>query len=160
MDQETIPVSPLRINGIAGIKQHVGTSIGPGEWLVVTQEMINSFAAATFDFQWVHTDVEKAGRSLPGGKTIAHGYLVLSLIPQFLYKLVDIENIQAFINYGINSSRFISPVQAASRIRLRAIITNIEELPRNQIKLFMNCTVELEGSAKPACVAELISLVM
>jgi NADPH2:quinone reductase len=160
MNKEHLSIQPIVINGIAGIAQHIGITIGPGEWLTVTQEMINAFAQATFDFQWVHTDVEKAGRLLPGGKTIAHGYLTLSLIPQFLYQLVSVENVQAFINYGIHSARFISPVQAGGRIRLQAVFTNVEELPNNHVKLFMNCTLELDGSAKPACVAELISIVM
>lgn len=160
MNKDNLPAKALQVNGIAGIKQYTGTTIGPGEWITVTQEMINAFAAATFDFQWVHTDVEKASRSLPGGKTIAHGYFTLSLIPQFLYQLISIENVQAFINYGIHSARFISPVQAGSRIRLQVNFTNVEELPNNHVKLFMNCTMELEGSDKPACVAELISLVM
>jgi len=157
---ETGGPKPLVIKGLADIKNHMGKSIGSSEWLTVTQQMINDFAAATGDDQWVHVDVEKAKKSLPGGKTIAHGYLTMSLVSQFFYRLIIIENIHSFFNYGINKARFITPVPEGSRIRLQATLTNAEEQPNGSVKVFFNCSVELEGSGKPAYAAELISLVV
>ena len=159
-DTETTGSKPLVIKGLMDIKNHVGKSIGTGNWLTVTQEMINDFASATLDFQWVHVDVEKAKILLPDGKTIAHGYLTMSLVSQFFYQLITIENINSFFNYGINKARFITPVTAGSRIRLHANLSGAEEQRNGSVKLFLNCTIELEGSDKPAYAAELISLVV
>ncbi len=151
---------PIIINGLADIKNYIGKSIGTSDWLSITQKMINDFAEATLDFQWVHTDVEKAKALLPNGKTIAHGYLTMSLASHFFYQLITIENIGSFFNYGINKARFISPVPVGSNIRLHASLGNVEEQPNGSVKLFLNCTIELEGSDKPAYAAELISLVV
>lgn len=148
----------LVINGLSDIKNHIGKTIGPGAWLTVTQQMINDFAAATFDFQWVHLDTEKAKAFLPGGKTIAHGYLTMSLASHFFYDLIQVENVSSFFNYGINKARFISPVPEGSRIRMKATLTGAEEQPNGSVKLFLTCTIELEGTDKPAYVAELISV--
>ncbi len=150
----------LKINGIADIKNHIGKTAGPSKWLTVTQKMINDFANATLDFQWVHIDTEKAKQSLPGGKTIAHGYLTMSLASQFFYELIEIDNVQSFFNYGFNKARFISPVTVDSRIRLTTKLNNIEELSNGSVKLFLQCTIEIEGLEKPAYVAELISLIL
>ena len=150
----------LVIKGLADIKNHIGKTIGPGAWLTVTQQMINDFAAATFDFQWVHLDTEKAKAFLPGGKTIAHGYLTMSLASHFFYDLLQIENVSSFFNYGINKARFISPVPEGSRIRMKATLTGAEEQPNGSVKLFLTCTIELEGADKPAYVAELISVLV
>jgi len=150
----------LKINGVADIKNHLGKTAGPSKWLTVTQKMINDFASATLDFQWVHIDTEKAKQMLPGGKTIAHGYLTMSLASQFFYELIEINNVQSFFNYGFNKARFISPVTVDSRIRLITKLNSIEELHNGSVKLFLQCTIEIEGSDKPAYVAELISLIL
>jgi len=150
----------LKINGVADIKNHIGKTAGPSKWLTVTQKMINDFANATLDFQWVHIDTEKAKLMLPSGKTIAHGYLTMSLASQFFYELIEINNVQSFFNYGFNKARFISPVTVDSRIRLITKLNSIEELPNGSVKLFLKCTIEIEGSDKPAYVAELISLIL
>ena len=142
------------------IKNHIGKSLGTTEWLTVTQQMINDFAAATLDFQWVHIDTEKAKALLPDGKTIAHGYLTMSLASQFFYQLITVENIGSFFNYGINKARFISPVKEGSRIRMLGSISNAEENENGSVKLFLNCTIEIEGNEKPAYVAEIISLLI
>lgn len=151
---------PLVIKGLTDIKNHIGKSIGTSEWLTVTQQMINDFAAATLDFQWVHVDTEKAKALLPDGKTIAHGYLTMSLASQFFYQLITVENISSFFNYGVNKARFITPVKEGSRIRMHASIVNAEEQPNGSVKLFLTCSIELEGSEKPAYVAEIISLIV
>ncbi len=158
--KESADTNTLVIENVADIKNYSGKHIGTSDWLTVTQKMINEFAAATLDFQWVHIDLEKAKALMPGGKTIAHGYLSMSLASQFLYQLITIKNVNSFINYGINKARFISPVKEGSRIRMHAGIANVEAQSNGAVKLFLTCEMELEGSEKPAYVAELISLVM
>jgi acyl dehydratase len=141
------------------LKEKIGFVLGTTEWLTVTQEMINDFAKATFDNQWIHIDLEKAKTNLPNGKTIAHGYLTMSLASQFLYQLINIENLISFVNYGINKARFINPVMSGSDIRMHATIANVEEQANGGIKLFFNCTIEIKDQEKPAFVAEIISLI-
>lgn len=152
--------SILKINGVDDIKNHIGKTAGPSKWLTVTQKMINDFASTTLDFQWVHIDTEKAKQFLPEGKTIAHGYLTMSLASHFFYELIEINNVQSFFNYGFNKARFINPVKVDSRIRLITKLNNAEELSNGSVKLFLQCTIEIEGSDKPAYVAELISLIL
>lgn len=160
VNTQNISTNTIIIKGIADIKNHIGKIAGPSKWLMVTQKMITDFAAATLDFQWVHIDTEKAKKNLPGGKTIAHGYLTMSLASHFFYELIKIENVQSLFNYGFNKARFISPVPVDSKIRLMAQLTKIEEQANGGVKLFLQCTIEIEGSNKPAYVAELISLIM
>lgn len=158
--KEIAHAGPLVIEHVSDLKKLIGKSIGTSNWLTVTQKMINDFAAATLDFQWVHIDIEKAKLLLPDGKTIAHGYLSMSLASQFLYRMITIKNVNSFINYGINKARFITPVKEGGRIRMQATVTKAEEQTNGSVKLFLNCEMELEGSGKPVYVAEIISLVM
>src|SRR5512138_3289386 len=99
-------------------KQHVGRELGPSDWMTVDQPMIDKFAEATGDHQWIHVDVERAKREMPGGKTIAHGYLTLSLLPRLTKSIYQIKNRSRGINYGSNKVRFTAPVPAGSRVRL------------------------------------------
>ncbi|PYM68553.1 MAG: enoyl-CoA hydratase [Candidatus Rokuibacteriota bacterium] len=138
--------------------QHVGRELGPSAWIVVDQAMIDRFADATGDHQWIHVDVERARREMPGGKTIAHGYLTLSLIPRMAATLLEITRRGRGINYGSNKIRFISPVPAGSRVRLRQRIVNAEEVPGNGIRVTSEMTVEVEGLERPALVAEVIGI--
>jgi len=138
--------------------QHVGRELGPSAWIVVDQAMIDRFADATGDHQWIHVDVERARREMPGGKTIAHGYLTLSLIPRMAATLLEITRRGRGINYGSNKVRFISPVPAGSRVRLRQRIVNAEEVPGNGIRVTSEMTVEVEGQVRPALVAEVIGI--
>lgn len=117
--------------------------------------MISDFAKATLDFQWIHLDEERAKKESPFGTTIAHGLLTLSLVPQFMYTMMSIEAVRMLVNYGTNKVRFISPVRSGSRIRMKAILKEVEDVAGG-IKIFTEATIELEGSDKPACVAELI----
>ncbi len=158
--KETKLSGPLEIENLADIKKHIGKAIGTSDWLTVTQQMINDFAAATLDFQWVHIDVEKAKTLMPEGKTIAHGYLSMSLASHFLYQMIKIKNVNSFINYGINKARFITPVKEGSRIRLHASVQHVEEQGNGAVKLFLNIQMEIEGLDKPAYAAEIISLIM
>jgi acyl dehydratase len=139
------------------LKLHVGKELGPSEWWTVDQAMIDKFAEATGDHQWIHVDVERAKRDMPGGKTIAHGYLTLSLVPRMAATLSKVEKRRHGINYGSNKVRFISPVPAGSRIRLRQRIAGVEEIANNGVRITSEMTVEIEGQDKPALVAETIS---
>jgi NADPH2:quinone reductase len=147
------------------IRNHAGESLGVSNWLTVSQEMINDFARATQDHQWLHVDVERAKREMPDGKTIAHGYLTLSLAAKFFFELIAIEGATSSINYGLNKARFPVAVKSGSRIRMHGKLVRVEEMPgglsagKQGVKLFLECTIELEGEDKPACVAELITAV-
>jgi len=138
--------------------QHIGRELGPSDWITVDQAMIDRFADATGDHQWIHVDVERARREMPGGKTIAHGYLTLALIPRMAAKLLEISRRSRGINYGSNKIRFISPVPAGSRIRLRQRILGADEVPSDGIRVTSEMTVEVEGQERPALVAELIGI--
>ena len=137
------------------IKLHVGRELGPSEWMTVDQPMIDQFAKATGDHQWIHVDVERARKEMPGGKTIAHGYLTLSLVPRMAATLTRVKKRSRGVNYGSNKVRFINPVPAGARIRLRQRIKNVEDI-QGGVRVTSDMTVEIEGQDKPALVAELI----
>ena len=149
----------LKLEAPRDVLPHVGRELGPSEWLTVTQEMIDKFAEATGDHQWIHVDVERARRELPGGKTIAHGYLTLSLLPRLAPTLMTIAKRRRGLNYGSNKIRFITPVPAGTRIRLRQRLLNAEEVEDNGLRITSQMTMEVEGSERPAMVAETISVV-
>jgi acyl dehydratase len=151
---------PVRFLNKNALTQAIGSSLGTSNWLSVGQEMITNFANATLDQQWVHIDPKKAAILLPDGKTIAHGYLSMSLVSQFLYQMIHIEGVNSFFNYGINKARFISPVQCGDQIRLQATISQAELQDNGSLKLFINCNMEIKGKSKPAYVAEIISLIL
>jgi acyl dehydratase len=138
------------------MKQHVGRELGPSEWMTVDQPMIDKFADATGDHQWIHVDVERARKEMPGGKTIAHGYLTLSLVPRLAATLTRVKKRARGLNYGSNKVRFINPVPAGARIRLRQRIKNVEDIPGG-VRVTSEMTVEIEGQDKPALVAEILS---
>ena len=149
----------LKLETPKDLLEHVGEELGPSEWLTVTQEMIDTFAEATGDHQWIHVDVERARREMPGGKTIAHGYLTLSLLPRLAPTLMTIAKRRRGLNYGSNKIRFISPVPAGSRIRLRQKLVKAEPVEDNGMRVTSQMTMEVEGSERPAMVAETISVV-
>lgn len=141
------------------IQQLIGKTLGPGEWITLTAEMIQQFATLTGDRQWIHVDTERAKKELPGGKTVAHGFFTLSLASNLLYQLIDLSNIDRMFNYGLNKARFITPVAAGSRVRLTATLTHTEPGKNGGTQLFISCVIETDTSEKPACVAELVSLI-
>ena len=149
----------LKLEAPKDVLEHVGRELGPSEWLTVTQEMIDKFAEATGDHQWIHVDVERARREMPGGKTIAHGYLTLSLLPRLAPTLMTIANRRRGLNYGSNKIRFISPVPAGARIRLRQKLLKAEAVDDNGIRITSQMTIEVEGGERPAMVAETMSVV-
>jgi acyl dehydratase len=147
----------LEIEVPKDLLQHVGRELGPSEWMTVDQAMIDKFADATGDHQWIHVDVERAKREMPGGTTIAHGYLTLSLVPRLAATLMRVKKRSRGVNYGSNKVRFISPVPAGARIRLRQRIANVEQI-QGGVRVTSEMTVEVEGQAKPALVAETIGV--
>jgi acyl dehydratase len=147
----------LEVETPKDLLQHVGRDLGPSDWMTVDQAMIDKFADATGDHQWIHVDVERARREMPGGKTIAHGYLTLSLVPRLAATLMRVKKRSRGVNYGSNKVRFISPVQAGARVRLRQRIANVEQIPGG-VRITSEMTVEIEGQPKPALVAETMGL--
>lgn len=137
----------------ADMKAHVGQKVGTSEWVLVDQPMIDAFAAATGDHQWIHVDVERAKREMPGGTTIAHGYLTLSLLPRLGDTVYRIRQTSRAINYGTNKVRFTSMVPAGSRVRLTQVLKAVEDV-KGGVRMTFESTVEIEGSEKPALVAE------
>jgi acyl dehydratase len=136
----------------------VGENLGSTDWLEVTQERVDAFADATGDHQWIHVDVERA-RSGPFGGTIAHGYLTLSLIPQFNPQLFSLETPGAKLNYGVNKVRFPNPVRVGSKIRATAEIAEVTDVPAGK-QMVTRYTIEIDGESKPACVAETVVLLL
>ena len=139
----------------AAMKDHVGKLLGTSDWLTVDQDRINKFADATGDHQWIHVDVARAAKEMPGGKTIAHGFLTLSLLPVLMDSVYKIEKTSRGINYGSNKMRFTSMVPSGSRIRLHQTLKALEDV-EGGVRMFFDCTVELEGSTRPALVSESI----
>ena len=143
------------IERLADLKGMIGQEIAVSDWVTVTQERINQFAEATGDFQWIHLDVEKAKNS-PFKGTIAHGFLTLSMLPLFGGQCIKMKSQRMGVNYGLNKVRFLTPVPAGARLRCRYSIKEVEEISGG-FQITMVATIELEGSDKPACVAETIS---
>jgi acyl dehydratase len=149
----------LKVEKPQDLLQHVGNELGPSEWLTVTQEMIDKFADATGDHQWIHVDVERAKKELPGGKTIAHGYLTLSLLPQLAPTLMKVEKRRRGVNYGSNRVRFTAPVPAGGRVRLRQKLLKVEPVDDNGFRVTSEMTMEVEGNSRPAMVAETLGII-
>jgi len=131
-----------------------GGQLGPTDWLEVTQERVNLFADATDDHQWIHVDPQRAANG-PFGGSIAHGLLTLSLLPHFTSQMYTVGNIAMAINYGYDKVRFITPVKVGAKIRARAEIAKVDQL-EGAVQAILTTTVEIEGSDKPAAVAESI----
>lgn len=129
----------------------VGTTLGPTEWREVTQEQVNTFADATDDHQWIHTDPERAKEG-PFGAPIAHGFLTLSLLIPMWESLLDVDGVTTKVNYGLDKVRFVSPVKVGSKIRMTAAVAEVEEV-RGGYQLAIDTTIEIEGGEKPAVVA-------
>jgi acyl dehydratase len=131
----------------------VGQEVVVSDWTTITQEQVNQFAQATGDHQWIHVDVEKA-KAGPFGGPIAHGYLTLSLLPQFFISSLKIEETRMGVNYGLNKVRFPAPVPVGSRLRGRMKLLKCEPIDQGGVQMTWETTVEREGGTKPVCVAE------
>ena len=146
---------PTTFAGPDALLSAVGSEFGPTEWITITQDQIDKFAAATLDDQWIHVDTERA-KSGPFGTTIAHGYLTLSLASHFLADLVAVDCISMGINYGCERVRFPAPVPVGSRLRGRGEILAVKQLPGG-VQTTTRITIEREGGDKPAAIVETVS---
>jgi acyl dehydratase len=147
-------MATVSVNGIDEVRELVGKSIGPGEWRTVDQDLINTFAEVSGDHQWIHVDTERAENESPFGKTIAHGNLTLSMIDGFRGGLLETDGFKLGVNYGWNKVRFPAPVPVDSRIRASVEVISVDEMGEGWHQITQRWTVEVEGSEKPACVAD------
>jgi len=141
---------------LADLRACIGQEVAISDWETVTQERIDDFARATGDFQWIHVDAERAAKG-PFGKTIAHGFLTLSMLPHFFQSTIVLKDVKMGINYGLNRVRFTAPVPVGSELRARMKLISIEEIPENGAQMVWEVTFERKGSDRPVCVAESIS---
>ncbi|MQA32643.1 MaoC family dehydratase [Modestobacter roseus] len=147
--------SPITVDGVEGVKSLAGQDLGVSDWVEITQEMVNTFADATGDHQWIHVDPERAKKESPFGGPIAHGYLTLSLTPMFLPQLMTITGFSMGVNYGTEKVRFPSPVPVGSKLRARAVVDQVTDVPGG-VQMQTTLTFEVEGGTKPACVATIV----
>jgi acyl dehydratase len=147
-----------RFKTIDELAATVGQELGVSDWVTVTQEMIDRFAEATGDYQWIHVDRERA-RHTPQGTTIAHGFLTLSLLAQLRDRIYDVDGIASRLNYGCDKVRFLEPVPSGSRVRLRLTLARVEP-SRRGVRVDSACAIELEGAPRPALVADHIVLLI
>jgi acyl dehydratase len=148
---------PREINGLDELQAQVGQHLGFSKWLTIDQARIDQFAEATGDHQWIHVDPERA-KAGPFGATIAHGYLTLSLIPVLASQVYQISGTTMAVNYGSNRIRFASPVRVNSQVRAGVELLNVTTKPPGA-QIEVRVTVEVEGSDKPACIADTVTLV-
>ncbi len=151
---------PVQIDGIEGMHAQLGQTVGPGDWVTVTQEDINDFARLCGDDQWIHVDVERAKTESPFGTTIAHGNLTLSLIDGMRLALFSSSGFLLGVNYGWNKVRFPAPVPAGARVRATAEVIEVDDIGGGWWQIVTRFTVEVEGSEKPCCVADSVGRVM
>jgi acyl dehydratase len=142
------------VEGIDGLRELQGQTVGPGEWREVTQEMINTFAELSGDDQWIHVDVERAKNESPFGTTVAHGNLTLSLVDGFRKDLIVSTGFVLGVNYGWNKVRFPAPVPAGSKVRATAEVVDIDELGGGWFQIVTRFTLEVDGNDKPCFVGD------
>lgn len=144
------------ISSVEEARAALGTELGVSDWLTVDQARIDAFAAATGDRQWIHVDRQRAEAESPYGTTIAHGLLTLSLVPALSKQCFVVDNAKMGVNYGLNKVRFVAPVPAGSRLRVRSRLLDVTSVDDATVHLSIQHTVEVDGSDKPAAVAEMI----
>ena len=147
-------MTPAPVQSLAALKQFEGREIAVTDWLEITQQRVDQFAAATEDHQWIHVDPARAAHESPYGATIAHGFLTLSLLSRFIREAVRLQGIRMAINYGLNRVRFPAPVRTGSHIRARIVLASLRELTDSSVEAAYLITIEGDDSKKPCCVAE------
>ena len=147
--------TPLIVDGVEGATSLVGKELGPSDWVEITQDMVDRFAAATSDHQWIHVDVERAKKESPFGGPVAHGYLTLSLWPRLAPQLMKVTGFSMGVNYGTEKVRFPAPVPVGSRLRVSAVVDSVTEVAGG-IQMQTRATFEVEGGTKPTCVAVIV----
>ena len=145
-------------DSIAALAKAAGEELGISAWATVSQEMIDRFAEATGDFQWIHVDIARAKTS-PFGGTVAHGYLTLALAPRLMDQIYRVDNIRLRINYGCNKVRFTEPVKSGGRVRLHLKLMSVNPTPKGA-RVVTSASFELEGAKRPACLAELVAVLV
>jgi acyl dehydratase len=146
---------------LATITDFVGQELGVTEWMTIDQVRVNNYADFTGDHQWIHVDVERARRESPFGSTIAHGFLTLSLAASWQYEIGIIPaGVSEALNYGLERVRFLAPVKVGSRIRDRVVLLAVEPKDKNRILLKTRNTIEIEGEARPALIADALTLLL
>jgi acyl dehydratase len=145
----------MREIALADLPSLAGQEVGVSDWLDITQDRVNRFADATGDHQWIHVDVERATKELGG--PIAHGYLVLSLVPMLARNILVYTGMARGVNYGVNKVRFTNPVPVGCRVRMRFTVKEVAQRG-GAYQLISECTIEVENESRPACVAEVVSL--
>ena len=150
------PHTPTVIDSIEDLEARVGETIGISGWIPIAQDRIDQFAEATDDRQWIHVDADRANRESPFGAPVAHGYLTLSLLPRMVIEAMTFTPKKTGINYGLDKVRFIAPVPVGARIRGHVALRSVERRDAQTLQIGLSVTVEIEGSEKPACIAESI----
>jgi acyl dehydratase len=153
-------VAPLTVNGIDELRELVGKTIGPSDWREINQELIDQFAEVSGDDQWIHVDPERAKEESPFGGTVAHGNLTLSLIDGFRKDVLQSGGFKLGVNYGWNKVRFPAPVPSGAKARASVEVLTVDDVGDGWWQVTQKWTVEVEGSEKPACVAESVGRVL
>jgi len=146
------------IDGLDALESLTGTELGASDWLTITQGMVDRFADATCDHQWIHVDQIRAVRESPYGTTIAHGFLTLSLVPHFRQQIAELRGVSRAINYGVNRVRFPNAVRPGARVRGVQTLLTTTRVDSRTMRFTSRFVVEIEGEAKPACIADTITM--
>ncbi|HLM03794.1 MAG TPA: MaoC family dehydratase [Blastococcus sp.] len=149
-------MTAIVVDGVQGVRDlPLGETLGASDWVEITQDMVNLFAEATGDHQWIHVDVDRATKESPFGGPIAHGYLTLSLVPRLMPEIIEFAGFPMTVNYGCEKVRFPSPVPVGSRLRATASLQQVTDVPGG-VQLAVEMVMTVEGAAKPACVATIV----
>ena len=149
-----------RIDGIGALEALVGQELGTSPWFTIDQARINQFADATMDHQWIHVDVERAKRDSPFGTTIAHGYMTVSLLPHLRDQVYWVDGPSAQLNYGVGKVRFPAPVRCDARVQATFTLKSLDYRPDGSALAIVEARVDIEGEEKPACIAEMMGLLV
>ena len=150
-------MKPLEFKNFEEFKLMIGKQLPIGEWYTISQQMINDFANATLDKQWIHVDEKRAEKESPFKSTIAHGFMSVSMISELLEASFSIKSVKMGLNYGLNKVRFPNPVPVNSQLRMTSIVQEIADISDKGVKVTFSCVIEIKGQEKPACVAEFIA---
>jgi acyl dehydratase len=150
-------MKPLVFENFSEFKLMIGKELPTGNWYTISQQMINDFANATLDKQWIHVDEARAEKESPFKSTVAHGFMSISMISKLLEESFSIKSVKMGLNYGLNKVRFPNPVPVNSELRMHTVVKEIEDLANNGIKVTFSCIIEIKGQKKPACVAEFLA---
>jgi len=150
-------MKPLEFTNFEDFKLMIGKQLPVGEWYTINQQMINDFANATLDKQWIHVDEKRAEKESPFKSTIAHGFMSVAMISKLLEESLLIKSLKMGLNYGLNKVRFPNPVPVNSQLRMTSIVQEIADISDKGVKVTFSCVIEIKGQEKPACVAEFIA---